>query len=220
MEAKGETEMVRVDIPTVDAHGNRIVLQGVRVEKDVSSGRLSIDPALVARAEAEYIASKAGVDPRELPILLMLYARAGYFVQGVVPELSKLHKLLFYQSKRLENLGLGDGYTRHEFRSARGGPVSESLKDDLKKLSEEGFLKVDWSENVENPTKVELTQEGMKLAERIWSFTPGPVRAVSIDVKEDLYPMSGATLRERVHLDYPTNRRIYPKRARGKTRTG
>jgi|HubBroStandDraft_1064217.scaffolds.fasta_scaffold07472_5 DNA-binding PadR family transcriptional regulator len=218
MEAEAEMEAVHVDIPTVDSRGNRITLRDVPVEKSRSTGQILIDPAVVARAEAEYIASKLGVEPREVPILLLLYAKAGYFVQGVIPELSKFHKLLFYQSKRLENLGLGTGYVRHEFRNARGGPVSETLKDDLRQLVKEGILAVEWSENVENPTTVSLTDKGMALAEKIWSATPEPIRAVSSEVKEDLYPMSGAAIREKVHGEYPLNRRVYSKRSKHKTR--
>jgi hypothetical protein len=218
MEAEMVTQEVRVDIPTVDPHGNRIVLVGVPVKKDVSTGHIQIDPAVVARAEAEYIASKAGVEPRDVPILLTLYAKAGFFVQGVIPELSKFHKLLFYQSKRLENLGLGTGYSRHEFTNARGGPVSVNLKDDLTKLQKQGVLDVEWSENVETPITVKLTEKGMALAEKIWGATPEAVREISIDVKEDLYPMSAASVREKVHSEYPANRRIYPKRARVRSR--
>ncbi len=212
-------EVVQVDIPTIDPEGNRIVLKGVRVEKDSSTGKLSIDPAIVARAEAEFIAARMGVETREVPILLTLFAKAGYFVQGVIPELSKFHKLLFYQWKRLENLGLGRGYAQQDFTNARGGPVSPSLKDDLKTLDKEGLVKVQWSDDVESPTIVELTPKGMSLAEKIWRATPELVREVSIDVKEDLYPMTGRAIREKVHTEYPKERRIYPKRIKAKAST-
>jgi DNA-binding PadR family transcriptional regulator len=218
MQGTGATEIVRVDIPTLDSQGNKIVLQGVPVEKDLATGHLSIDPAVVALAEAAYIAKKAGVGPRDLPILLTLYAKAGYFVRGVIPELSKFHKLLFYQSKRLESLGLGDVYVPHQFRNAHGGPVSESLKEDLRQLEKAGLVRVEWSEGVESPTKVELTTEGTATADKLWWATPESVREVSIDVKEDLYPMSGAAIREKVHTEYPLNRRIYVKRQKPKAR--
>lgn len=212
MQMETTTESVRVDIPTVDSQGNRIVLKGVSVEKEVGTGQLLIDPAVVAEAEAAYLAGKEGVEPREVPILLTLYAKAGYFVQGIIPELSKFHKLLFYQSKRLENLGLASVYVPHEFRNARGGPVSESLKDDLARLEKAGIVRVDWSEGVESPTVVELTEQGMVLAERLWVSTPEQVREISIDVKEDLFPMTGAAVRDKVHAEYPGNRRVYSKR--------
>jgi len=182
--------------------------------RERSTGRIVIDPSLVARAEAEAIARKFGVEGREVPIILTLYAEAGYFRQGIVLGLSKFHKLLFYQWKRLETIGLGPAFLHDQFTPARGGPVSLHLKSDLEHLKKKGLVEVEWSESVTSPTVVRLTDEGMKLAERLWEASPEPIKDVTVEVKEDLYPMTGAGVREKVHFEYPDERRVYPGRAR------
>ncbi len=208
-------EATTVDVRTVDWQGNPILLKSVPAEHDPTTGKVLIEPAVVARAEMVAIASRLGIEGRDVPVLLTLFAEADYFVQGVIPELSKFNKLLFYQWKRLESLGLGEAYIHDEFANARGGPVPIRLKDDLKRLEKAGVVRVKWSESVIDPTVVELTPDGMKLAEKLWWATPEALRHVSIDVKRDLYPMTGAAIRERVHRDYPDARHVYnkPRRA-------
>lgn len=207
-------EAVAVDIKTIDAEGRPLVLKGVPAEREPGTGRVILNPATVARAEMSSVAGRFGLEGRDIPVLLALYAKAGYFVQGIVPELSKFNKLLFYQWKRLETLGLGEAYEHHEFGNARGGPVPIGLKGDLQRLEDSGLAKVKWSDSVTDPTVVELTARGMSLAERLWVATPEIIRSVSIDVKADLYPMASAAIRERVHDEFPEARAVYPKRAR------
>lgn len=205
------TEEVMVDIPTIDATGNPLTLKRVPVLREVATGKYIIDPQQVARAEAEAIAERFNLEGREVPVLLTLFAEAGYFRPGVVLGLSKFHKLLFYQMKRLETLGLDRAFLHEEFAPARGGPVSLSLKADLKHLEEKGLVAVTWSKDVTSPTVVELTQAGLRLAEKVWRATPEAMKSVAVEVKEDIYPMSGAGMRERAHEEHPRDRRVYTK---------
>ncbi|MGP8148442.1 MAG: hypothetical protein ACLQNF_05155 [Thermoplasmata archaeon] len=92
-------EATTVDVRTVDWQGNPILLKSVPAEHDPTTGKVLIEPAVVARAEMVAIASRLGIEGRDVPVLLTLFAEADYFVQGVIPELSKFNKLLYCPMK-------------------------------------------------------------------------------------------------------------------------
>lgn len=206
----GKWVRTTTEVETVDFKGEPLVLRDVPAERNEKTGAIRVDPDDVARSEIEEIASRHSVVGRQLPLLLMLFAKPGPFSGGSVNTKYKLNKMLFYQWKRLGEQGLGESYPKDEFRSARAGPVPIHLRDDLKALEAAGLAAVQWSERKPGvSTRVELTPKGMELARRLWFDVPEIYRDATMSVKVELFPLDPETIKAKVHEEYPKLRRTY-----------
>lgn len=198
-----------VEVRTVDSKGHPLLLKDVAAERNSVTHAIRLDPEVVARAEIEHIAGRLGVEGRHLPLLLMLFAKPGPFKEGSVETKYKLNKMLFYQWRRLADAGLGDSFPRDEFKSARAGPVPIHLSDDLRALERAGLATVKWSDHPGASTNVELTSAGMEAARRLWDDVPEIYRIATLATKEELFPLTPATIKLKVHAEFPDLRRHY-----------
>ena len=135
-----EWEKITTDIDSVDWGGNSIVIHSVPAIRHVKTGKLKVDPRDVAKAEFIDIAKEIGIQDRDIMLFLLLYAKPGPFQRGYLCQKYKINKMLFYQWKGLEKIGLGDVIPRDEFEVKSKGPVPKNLWDDLKRLKEKQLL--------------------------------------------------------------------------------
>jgi len=206
---ENEWRSTTTDVRTVDLDGNPIVLPNVPAERNSRTGKLRVDPDVVARADVERIGRAHGIEGRRIPLMLMLFAKPGPFKEGLVQNKYKLNKMLFYQWKRLESEGLGEAYPRDDFAAARAGPIPVGLRDDLQSLQRQGMVEVKWSKRRDAPTEIRLTPQGFDVARGVWSEMPLVYRDTTLAVKKELFPLSPATIKDLVHEQYPEYRKTY-----------
>jgi len=217
METKSDTERVWIetttDIETKDWKGKAIKLTGVKGLKNTHTGEIGIYPDSVALAEMEALARKNDIEPRDMALLLFLYASVGHFKPGIAYHKYGLNKSLFYLWKELEKEGLGEAFPHDKFLAFPAGPVPENLDHDLKRLSKQGLLKSTlkaWGDKQsEKSLTTELLPEGMKLAQTLWDDVPLAFREEIVKVKTDIYPMKPETIKNKVHREYPEYRSTY-----------
>jgi DNA-binding PadR family transcriptional regulator len=202
-----------IDINSVDWQGKLIHLSGVKALKSVRTGKIRVYPYNVAQAEIRDIASRHGLIPRDVALLLMLLAKPGPFKEGEVIYKYHLNKLLFYQWKELEMTGYHDALPRDEFEAYPRGPVPKNLADDLKRLQEKGLIETrrkQWGKSeIQASVRTVLTDNGLKVAKEVWEEVPDPVKLITLKVKERIFPLDPATVRDRVHREYPEYRKTY-----------
>jgi len=200
----------QTEIRTVDWRGNPIRLKGVRAFKNVKTGNIRVFPFDVARAEVEVIAEKFGIAPRDVGLLLMMFAKPGIFKEGEVLFKYHLQKLLFYLWKELNNYGYGESLPRDQFTAARNGPVPAHLEEDLERLARKGWVKTrceHWDSH--ESKRIILIDEGLRIAKELWNALPEPYKEVALKVKERIYPLDPETVRQLVHQEFPEYRDTY-----------
>ena len=138
------------------------------------------------------------------------YSRTA-FQRGYLCQKYKINKMLFYQWKELEKIGLGDVIPRDEFEAKSKGPVPKNLWDDLKRLKEKQLLKVDGSKKEKKTVTVELTDKGIDTARKLWNRIPDPYLGVTTSVKHTFFPLSPETIKRMVHVEYPEYQKTYKK---------
>jgi len=200
---------IRTDVRSVDWQGNLITIEGVRAKRKKGTKQVIVDIEDIARAELENIANEVGIELRDIPLFLMLYARPGPFQRGYLCQKYRLNKMLFYQWKELEKDGLGEALPHDEFIAEKRGPVPKNLWDDLKRLNDAGLIAVEGGKRIRKTVTAELTPEGQKIAAKLWTLVPDPYIVVTSRVKDWLFPLDERTIRERVHSDYPEFRKKY-----------
>ncbi len=198
-----------IDLKTVDWKGNRKVIRDVPAERNRKTRRLRVDPEAVARAELRDIAESLGVRERDILLFLLLYAKPGAFQRGYISQKYKLNKMLWYQWKELEKIGLGEAIAHDEFEAEVRGPVPKNLWNDLTRLQKEGLIKNSGGRRAKVTVEVELTEEGEEIASKLFSLVPQPYLVVTSRVKDWLFPLDPETIRQKVHSDYPEMRKIY-----------
>ena len=204
---------VRTDVDTYDWKGNPIHLKNVPALKNPKTGKIRIYPANVSKAEFATYAAESGLEPRDVAILLMLYAKPGPFPRGIQPLGYRLNKSLFYQWKDMEKRLLGEVFPRDVFVAADRGPVPVNLKSDLERLEKIGLVNLRWTRwgkgKLQQSMTINLTNKGMEIAESLWKKVPEPFRKVTLTVKERIFPLDPKTIRERVHREYPEYKKTY-----------
>jgi hypothetical protein len=217
METKSDTERVWIetttDVETIDWKGNPIKLTGVKGLKNKHTGEVGVYPESVALAEMKTLARKHKLEPRDMALILFLYATVGHFKPGIAHHKYGLNKSLFYLWKELEKEGLGEAFPRDNFLAFPAGPVPENLDHDLKRLSQQGLLKTSlkaWgATQAQKSLTTELLPDGMKLAQTLWDDIPLAFRDQIVKVKTDIYPLDPETIKKRVHREYPEYRKTY-----------
>jgi len=200
----------KIDLDTVNWKGKSIHLKGVPALRNEKTGKIRVYPSEVSKAEVRSLAQQYGLEPRDVALLLLLYAKPGPFEKGKMYYKYHVNKALFYLWKELEKEGLGDAFPLDEFEAADRGPVPKNLEDDLGRLYEKGIISHRWREK--RASKItELTPQGLTIAEKLWNEVAEPLRKTTLKIKERIFPLDPKTIRDRVHRDFPEYRKTYTK---------
>jgi DNA-binding PadR family transcriptional regulator len=212
---KLEWEEIRTEIETVDWKGNPIHLKNVPAIKNTKTGTVAVYPEALSLAEMSELAKKYKLEPRDMALLLMVYAKPGHFQAGIMPHKYRLNKSLFYLWKELGKEGLGEAFPHDNFVKFPAGPVPEHIDPDLDRLEKNGLVKVSlkpWGKGEgEKSRTTELLPEGMKLAEQLWQDIPDPFKQEILTVKEKIFPLDPKTIMNQVHREYPEYKLTYTK---------
>jgi len=194
----------------VDWRGNTIHLKGVPALRNEKTGKIRVYPSEVSKAEMRSLAQQYSLEPRDVALLLLLYAKPGHFEKGKMYYKYHVNKSLFYLWKELEKEGLGDAFPLDEFEAADRGPIPKNLEDDLKRLEEKRIISSKWREK--RASKItELTPQGLAVAEKLWNEVAEPLRKTILKIKETIFALDPKTIRDRVHRDYPEYKKTYIK---------
>lgn len=204
-----EWENIKTDIESINWRGQPITVRNVPARRNTKTNKLLVNPKDVVRAEFRNMAKELGIEDRDLLLFMMLYAKPGPFKSGYVCQKYKLNKMLFYQWKELEKIGLGDSIPHDEFIADRRGPVPKNLWEDLERLNSNGLMTVDGGKRERKTVIVELTKDGKAIANKIWGDFADPYLKTTMKVKRSLFPLDPETIRQRVHADYREYRREY-----------
>ena len=204
---------IEIEMDSIDWKGNPIHLKKVPALQNTKTGQLGVYPEDVSKAELRLLAEQVGIEPRDIPLFILLCVKAGSIQKGYVHYRYHLNKMLFYQWKELEKEGLGEAFNHDNFIPEKRGPVPEHLEEDIKQLVNRGLVKetlMKWGKSSKDCSKVtELTEKGLAVAEQICNKVAEPFLTTSLKVKEELFPLDPSTIKERVHRDYPELRKTY-----------
>jgi hypothetical protein len=214
MTQKGvQWEETKTDLDTVDWRGHSIHLKDVPALKNTKTGKIRLYPEQVSNAEIGFYAKQFGIEPRDVPLLLTLYAKPGAFKGGYVQTRYHLNKTLFYIWKELERVGLGDAFPRDQFEAMPRGPVPTDLKLDTERLQAKGLVSTSmyrWGKEQKQQSVVtELTPEGLEIAKRLWDSVGDPFKKTILLIKERIFPLNPKTIRDRVHREFPEYKKTY-----------
>jgi len=206
-------EETKIDVDTVDWKGNTIHLKNVPAIKNKKTGRICVYPSEVAKAEIRMLAEQYDLEPRDVSLLLTLFAKPGPFKEGYIQYKYQINKMLFYQWKEMQKQGLGDAFPHDEFEAAPRGPVPKNLGDDLKRLEEKGIVSLSYKRWGKGPKEASLittlTPSGKEIAAKLAGQVPEPLKEVTVEVKKQLFPLDPLTIREKVHREFPEYRKTY-----------
>jgi len=204
----------RTDVETVDWYGNPIHLKNVPALLNSRTKQVRIFPSEVAKAEIEEIARNHDLEPRDIPLLLMVKTQPGqFFNKKEIQFRYHLNKELFYQWKEMEKQGLGETFPHDTFEKADRGPVPTNVNQDLGRLEKMGILSTEhrrWGKGPRDESiHISLTPRGSALADEIWRLVPEPLRETTAKVKAKIFPLSPESVKTKVHKEYPDFRNIY-----------
>jgi len=206
-------EETKTDLDTVNWKGHPIHLTNVPAVKNNKTGRICVYPSEVAKAEIRMLAEQHGLEPRDVPVLLMLFAKPGLFKEGYVQYKYHLNKMLFYQWKEMQKQRLGETFIHDEFEAAQRGPIPKKLGKDLKRLEDKGIVSLSYKKwgkgSNEASLTTTLTSSGLKIAAKLAGQVLEPLKEVTIEVKKQLFGLDPITIREKVHREYPEYKRTY-----------
>ena len=206
-------EETKTDLDAVNWKGDTIHLKRIPAIKNKKTGRVYVYPSEVAKAEIKMLAEQFALEPGDIPLLLMLFAKPGPFKEGYVQYKYKINKMLFYQWKGMQKQGLGEAFPHDEFEAAPNGPVPKNLGDDLKRLEEKGIVSLSYKKWGKGPKEASLatrlTPSGVEIATKLASQVPEPLKEVTVEVKKQLFPLDPLTIREKVHKEFPEYQKTY-----------
>jgi len=208
-------ERIEIEMDSVDWKGKPIHLTRVPALRNSRTGQIGVYPEDVSKAELRTMAEEAGLEPRDLPLFMILCMQIGPVQPGYIHHRYRLNKMLFYQWKELEKQGLGEAFFHDSFTVKDRGPVPEHLEEDIRRLENEGLVKVtlvQWGKTTKESSKTtELTKKGLALANQLCNKIAAPFLETSLKVKKELFPLDPLTIQEKVHRDYPEYRKTYIK---------
>ena len=203
----------KTEIDAFDWKGTPIHLEDVPAIKNAKTGKIRVRASEVAKAEIRTLAEKYKLEPRDVALLLMLYAKPGLFKEGEVHYKYHLNKMLFYQWKNMEKRYLGEAFPRDEFRVASKGPIPIHLWDDLRRLQERKVISLDhyvWGKDRGQASLItRLTPDGLNLAKELWNKVPPDLRETTLATKEEIFPLDPETIRKKVHREFPQYKKTY-----------
>ena len=182
--------------------------------RNTKTGKIRVRLEDVARTELEELAKAHGIEPRDIPILLILKAQMGGFVNKEDVQFQyHLNKILFYQWKRMEEIGLGETFPHDKFERADRGPVPSNINGDLERLAQNGLISVErhrWGIRPRDESKqIKLTSKGSELASELLKRTPEDLLITTAEVKTMIGILTPASVKEKVHKEFPEFRTTY-----------
>ena len=206
-------ESTITDIDAYNWKGKPIHLMNVPAIKNKKTGKIRVFPSEVAKAEIKMLAENLKLQPRDVALLLILYAKPGPFKKGEVNYKYHLNKMLFYQWKNMEKQYLGEAFPRDDFRSASKGPIPIHLWDDLRRLEKMKIVSLEhyqWGETSGDASLItKLTSYGLELAKSLWQETPPEIKQVTLTTKEQIFPLDPETIMKKVHREFPEYKKTY-----------
>jgi len=210
---ESQWEETKIDMNAVDWRGNTIHLKNVPAIKNKNTGRICVYPTEVAKAEIRMMAEQYSLESRDVPLLLMLFARFGPAQEGRIQYKYHINKMLFYQWKEMQKQGFGEAFIPDEFEAAPRGPVPKNLGKDLKRLEKKGLVSLSYEKWGKGPKEASLittlTSEGKRIAAKLSGKVLEPLNEVTVEVKKQLLLLDPQTICEKVHKEYPEYRKIY-----------
>lgn len=201
------------EIDTVDWKGNPIHLKNIPAIQNTETKKIRVYASEVSKAVARMLAEEHGLIDRDIPLLLLLYAKPGLFKGGEVHYKYHMNKMLFYLWKNLDKQYLGEAFPHDEFEPKQRGPVPKNLSDDLKRLEDKSIISLSshqWGKRPEDASlKTELTPQGKALAEKLWFQVDDPFREEALHTKEQIFPLKPKTVMKKVHREYPEYQTTY-----------
>lgn len=209
---ENEWKQTTTDVEAYDWKGKPIYIKRVPALQNIKTGKIRVEASEVAKAEMQMIAQEHCLESRDVALLLMLYAKPGLFKEGEVHYKYHLNKMLFYQWMNTEK-EFGDSLPHDSFRAADKGPIPVNLWDDLKRFEKHGLieLKFDrWGKTkAEASLKTILTQSGLKLADELWKKVDPEIRKITLETKEEIFPLDPETVMKKVHKEFPEYKKTY-----------
>ncbi len=203
-------------IDTVNWKGEPMQVPKVKALQDPKTGEIMVYPSEVAKAEINQIAEELDICPRDIGTLLMIFAKPGNFNEGDVFYKYHLQKMMFYMWKSLETV-YGDSLPLDHFIAAENGPVPECLDSDLQTFEKKKLIRtrskkwIDSSGKTVTSKRIILTEEGAKIAEKLWGKLPNSYREIALSVKKRIYPLDPDRVRHLVHKEFPEYKNTYVK---------
>ena len=198
-------EGLEVDLRVFNDRGKEIVVHKVPAKK--IDDEVWIKPELVVKAKLDEIAEQYGIKSRQSMLMLLLEAPLGNFQEGFVFRKYNLNKMLFYQWKELEKIGLGGTFDTYTFKAEKRGPVPTELSDDLYELADKKIIEITGGRN--STLHVKLSREGENIARSLWNEFDASFQEISKRVKDKIMPLDPERLKEMVHTEYPEFRLKY-----------
>ena len=198
-------EGLEVDLRVFNDKGRELIIHKVPAKK--INDEVWIRPELVVKAKLDEIAEQYGLIPRQLMLLLLLEAPMGNFQEGFIFRKYNLNKMLFYQWKELERIGLGGTFDTYTFKAEKRGPVPMELSDDLDELSNKKIVEVTGGKN--STLHVKLSKDGEDKVKSLWNEFDTSFQEISKKVKDKIMPLDPEHLKEMVHTEYPEFRWKY-----------
>jgi DNA-binding PadR family transcriptional regulator len=205
------------DIEIFGINNKNIVLKNVPVRVSSVDKTSVVDIKDVIKAEQEYMAGESKLDPKDLPILTLLYAKINYSIkiggkglnveQGQIKQSIRFQKMLFYLWIRMRHEGYGNMYPHLTFYPDIYGPASKEFKTLINELKEKGLVKAEWGINGKSTSVFTLTDKGMGEAAKLWNQTPDVIQKLVLETKDKLTFITEKDLIEVFHKLYPEYKR-------------
>jgi len=218
MHEKAGFREIHEDLQSVDIRGNQILLKNVPklVDKD---GTKWVGIEDIVRAKSGFVANREGLNPKQIPILALLYAQVSHPIkikgikvsQGRIEQALRFHKMLFDIWQKSKAVGYETLFPQHAFGAGVCGPISKDLKIMTKSLEEKGLLEVKWSSRNGEPTIYNLTKDGFEVAERVWAEMPEEIQKIVSDTKYSLSLETAQNIMHYFHKRYPEYKKGYTK---------
>lgn len=202
-----DNQNIEVNLKVFDDKGRRKELRKVPAVKIDSE--VWVNPEAVVKIQLDEIALENQLKPRQLMLILSMYSPLGNFQGGFVFSQYHLNKILFYQWKELERIGLGGAFDRYTFMADKKGPVPKELVSDMDELSAEGVIEKTGGAGKHKTLHAKLTERGMKVAEKLWNAVESVYLEITKEVKDEILPLDPVHLKEKVHSEYPEFRTKY-----------
>jgi len=199
---------IAIDYETVDSSGGSITLKNMIAEANPHTNEIRIDIDEVIRQEQIILAEEYGIRPRQLQILLFLYAKGPRFAtHQPIKQKYTFNKMLFYLFKKLEELGFKRSFIHDQIECLRRGPVPVNLKEDTEELAKRKLIRLqEGGKKHQRPYVYELTDEGKRVASELWKKSPKIVVDTITKIKQDLLLLDSTALMHKVHEEYPEYR--------------
>lgn len=146
-------------------------------------------------------ARELGLDPEEVPILMIMAASApSKTAEGRVRSRTVFHKMLF---RAWDELGRPDEVFGR-FNPARWGPMYHDFDRYEEDLQDRSLLSVSEFIPKSNPTRYRASDEGLRIGRELLEIAPERWREVVHTVKDEDYYKSATEIAEEIHESHPT----------------